>query len=133
MRHSWLIWMAIVGLAIMGFESIVVAPASASLAEAILARSLSGAEQVVIQVLLVALFVTVLAASLLQGSRFAYVTAVVIGVVPLAWWCSLVAANDPLWLDHLTVRMAATSLLVLTGLGLDWSAFWHRRGGALKA
>lgn len=125
--------MAIAGLAILGLESIVIAPASAPLAAVIADGSLVGLQQIAIQVLLVVLIVTLLAVELSHRSRLAYAVALVIGLVPVAWWITLFTASNPLALQPLPVRLAAAALLVLGGLGLEWPAFWLRGRGALRA
>lgn len=118
--HRGPIWMAVIGLAVMGLESILIAPASASLTSALVDRPFLGLESVLTQVLLVGVGVTVLTIGLLRESRLAFVVALLIGLVPVVGWFSLLAAHDPLTIHHVTVRLAASSLLVLAGIGLSW-------------
>lgn len=125
MDTTWLTRMAIVGLAIVGLMSVAVAPASAPLGAALLGGSFIGFESITTQILLVGILVTVLAVGLADRSRLAYIIASIVGLVPAAAWLYLLVTAHPTALEPVTVRLVAPSLLVLTGLGLSWPAFWQ--------
>lgn len=120
MGRAWPIWLAVAGLGLMGLETILVAPASAALAQAITGGTWLGLESVITQSLLVTGIVALLAAGLLRGSRLAWGLALLLGTIPFVAAMYLLASNDPLALHRTTVRVFAASLFVLAGLGLAW-------------
>ena len=84
-------------------------------------------EAVLTQIMLVVLVGASLALGLLARSRVAFGLALAIGLTAVAWWLDLLASSDPVGLHRLAVLIGASGLLVLTGLVLDWTAFWQRR------
>jgi hypothetical protein len=102
-----------------------VASATAPLAAEILVRWAIDVEAVLTQILLVVLVGAALALGLIARSRVAFGLAMGIGVLAVAWWLDLLASGDPVALHRLAVLIGASGLLVVTGLALDWAAFWQ--------
>lgn len=127
-QRAWPIWMAVAGLGLMGLESVLIAPASAALAESVTGGTWLGLESVLTQILLVSGIVTIMAFGLLRRSWAAYLVVLLIGFVPFAVWVFLLASNDPLALHRTAVRLVAASLFVLAGLGLGWPLFSQTTG-----
>lgn len=111
------------GLLLLGIETIHIAPASTQ-AWVVVGGMPLGLQSTITQVILVALVMIVLVLGLEIGSRLAWVVALVIGGIPLLAWLALVAAGHPTVLEPMPVRLAATSLLVVAGLGVEWPIFW---------
>lgn len=126
MHGSWPIHLAAAGLAIMGAESVLVAPASASLAAAILPAFPLTLQSVLTQILLVGTIVLVLAMGLEGRSRGAYVAGLAIALVPLASWAYLLATRDPAAMQRPMTLLVLTPLLVLAALVWAWPEFWQR-------
>jgi hypothetical protein len=103
-----------------------VASSTAPLAADILVSWAIDVEAVLTQVLLVALVGASLALGLLARSRVAFGLALAIGLIAVGWWTNLLLARDPVAMHRLAVLIGASGLLVLTGLFLDWTAFWQR-------
>ena len=80
------------------------------------------------QFLLVILVGTCLTVGLAARSRVAFGLALAIGLVAVAWWADLFISGDPVAAHRLAVLVGASGLLVLTGLVLDWVAFWRSAG-----
>jgi hypothetical protein len=118
-------WLAIVGLWTLGLASITVASATAPLAAEILVRWAIDVEAVLTQILLVAVVGAALALGLVARSRVAFGLALGIGLLAVAWWLDLLVSGDPVALHRLAVLIGASGLLVVTGLALDWGAFWQ--------
>jgi hypothetical protein len=119
-------WLAIVGLWTLGLASITVASATAPLAAEILVSWAIDVEAVLTQILLVVVVGAALALGLLARSRIAFGLSLGIGLLAIAWWLDLLAARDPVAMHRLAVLVGASGLLVVTGLLLDWAAFWQR-------
>ncbi len=119
-------WLAIVGLWTLGLASITVATFTAPLAADILVSWAIDVEAVLTQVLLVVLVGVSLALGMLARSRVAFVLVLAIGLTAVAWWLDLLIAGDPVAFHRIAVLIGASGLLVLTGLVLDWTAFWQR-------
>jgi len=129
-RHghpSWPIVMAVAGLALIGLETILIAPSSVTLALERFDRSLWPLEATITQAILVGAGVAALGVALALRSRLAYGVALLAGLIPAAAWLYLVAIDDPAAFERAVVRAAAASLLVLTGLAFALPSFWLRR------
>jgi hypothetical protein len=129
-RHghpSWPIVMAVAGLALIGLETILIAPSSVTLALERFDRSLWPLEATITQAILVGAGVAALGVALALRSRLAYVATLLAGLIPAAAWLYLVAIDDPGAFERAVVRAAAASLLVLTGLAFALPSFWLRR------
>jgi len=127
-RHghpSWPIVMAVAGLALIGLETILIAPRSVTLALERFDRSLWPLEATITQAILVGAVVGALGVALALRSRLAYGIALLAGLIPAAAWLYLVAIDDSTALDRAVVRAAAASMLVLTGLAFALPSFWR--------
>ena len=124
---SWPIVMAVAGLALIGLETILIAPNSVALALERFDRSLWPLEATITQAILVAAGVAALGVALALRSRLAYVVTLLAGLIPAAAWLYLVAIDDPAAFERAVVRAAAASLLVLTGLAFALPSFWRIR------
>ena len=130
MKGSWPIHLAAIGLGIMGVEMVVAAPASAAMAAAILPGFPLVLQSVLTQVLLVSVLVLSLSIGLEGRSRFAYVAALGITLVPIGAWVYLLAIRDPIALQRPMTALVLIPLLVLAALIRAWPEFWERPHGA---
>ena len=129
-RHghpSWPIVMAVAGLALIGLETILIAPRSVTLALERFDRSLWPLEATITQAILVGAVVGALGLALALRSRLAYGIALLAGLIPASAWLYLVAIDDSSAFDRAVVRAAAASMLVLTGLAFALPSFWRFR------
>lgn len=125
MNRAWAIGAAIVGLAILALESVVIAPASAGRTSNVLGGDLLGLQSVLTQLLLVLVIVPLLAVGLVRGSWVAFLATLTIGLVPLAWWTELFATNDPMTHEPPAVLVVLPALLIMAGLTLAWPPLRH--------
>lgn len=101
------------------------ASSTAPLAAEILPSWAIDVEAVLTQILLVLLVGVALALGLADRSRFAYGLTLAIGAAAVGWWLAMLVARDPAAFHRLTVLIGSSGLLVVTGLVLDWPAFWQ--------
>lgn len=117
---TWPIRIAMVGLGMLGWIAIVVAPASAPLSAIVFNGWWLSLTSILTQILLVGLCVALLSIGLDVGSRLAHGVAFVIGLVPCAAWVFLLASGHEAALAPRMILVAIPSLLVLTGLTVAW-------------
>lgn len=117
--------MALTGLALIGLETVLIAPASAWFALRLFDESFWPMESVIVQAVLVSACLLVMFLALASRSRLAYVVTLLVGLGPAITWLYLAATQDPAAIDRTVVRLFAASLLILTGLGFSWPSFWH--------
>jgi hypothetical protein len=122
---AWPIVMALAGLALLGLETVLIAPASAWFALRLFDESFWPIESVIVQAVLVAAGLLVMFLALGSRSRIAYIVALLIGLGPAITWLYLASTQDPAAIDRTVVRLFAASLLILTGLGFAWPSFRH--------
>ena len=123
--RTWATGMAIVGLALLGVEAILVAPASAPFASQVIGGHLIGLQSTILQVLLVGAILIGLTAGLAMRSRVAFTVAFLIGLVPVSWWMVTFASGAPIARQPMTILVITPPLLVLIGLIEAWPAFWE--------
>jgi hypothetical protein len=122
--RTWTTGLAIVGLALLSVEAILVAPASAPFASQVVGGHLIGLQSTILQVLLVGATFIGLSAGLAMRSRLSFTLSFLIGIVPLSWWMVTLASSDPVARQPLTILVITPPLLVLLGLIEAWPAFW---------
>ena len=127
--RAWATGLAIVGLALLGVEAVLVAPASAPFASQIVGGHLIGLQSTILQILLVGAILIGLTAGLAMRSRVAFTLAFLIGLVPVSWWMVTFASSDPIARQPTTILVITPPLLVLIGLIEAWPAFWESAGG----
>jgi hypothetical protein len=125
MLRTWPTSMAIVGLALLGVEAVLVAPASAPFASQVLNGHLIGIQSTVVQVLLVGAILIALSAGLAFRSRTAFTLAFLIGLVPVSWWLVMFASSNPIARQPTTILVVTPPLLVVIGLIEAWPRFWE--------
>ena len=123
--RTWATGMAIVGLALLGVEAILVAPASAPFASQVIGGHLIGLQSTILQVLLVGAILIGLTAGLAMRSRMAFTVAFLIGLVPVSWWMVTFASGAPIARQPMTILVITPPLMVLIGLIEAWPAFWE--------
>ena len=119
--------MAVAGLALIGLETILIAPNSVTLALERFDRSLWPLEATITQAILVGAGVAALGVALALGPGSPTLLRSLPASSPAAAWLYLVAIDDPAAFERAVVRAAAASLLVLTGLAFALPSFWRIR------